>query len=63
MGSQHLDRDRAALWVQREVHDAHPALADLLDEAVGPDALPVATVVDRPAGLRHATRARTGSRG
>ena len=45
--AQHLDRDRAAVPVEREVHHAHPALAEALHEAV----LPEARVLTRLLGL------------
>ena len=35
VGAQHLDRDRPAVGVEGEVDDAHAALADPLDQAIG----------------------------
>ncbi|GAB2695031.1 hypothetical protein GCM10027194_31500 [Thalassiella azotivora] len=41
VGAQHLDGDGAAAGVQTEVHDAHPAGTDALDEPVRAESLDV----------------------
>jgi hypothetical protein len=51
VGTQGLDRNGPAAAVDGEVHDAHPALADLLDEAVLTEALGLRGHAGRRDGL------------
>jgi hypothetical protein len=39
MRSEHLDRHCATVGVEREVDDPHSALADPLDQTIGPESL------------------------